>query len=461
MCDIAPHAGSATVSNPSLNLFAIPPRDLSVYSKRYVEINPFTTGINPVTFQIDPQEDYIDFTQSYFEFEVGFKKANAANLVANENAFPVNNLAHSMIKQMNVRLNGTLISEQSDMYPFKAYIETLLHHDRQDGETILTPDGWRNYVDVPPQYTANNLDSAGGHADWVALSENQQTSITKARAERAKYAGDKKNIMRFKPHSELFNLNKLMIPGIQIDLQIYFNNPAFYWSSVGGIATRLTEADIKVRLILCQLRINPDVYRDLAIKMETSKVVSYPTVRSEIRTYSFNRERRQYEINNPWQGRGPNLVVIGLVDTRAFNGDYTRDPFCFQKYGLSSIKQLFRGEEYPYETLELKHDGDDLDNQGYYRFLQATECLRKDRGNMLTEKDWGHGRNCTFFCFNNAANGDLFSSVLNPKQTGEIRYILNFGANPATNFTVILFAEFENLLEIDKNKAVSYDVYQR
>jgi len=102
MLDIAPHVGSATVSNPSLNIFEIPLMDLSVYSRRYVKINPFTTGINPVTFQIDPQEDYIDFTQSYFEFEVGFKKAAGGNLVAVENAFPVNNLAHSMIKQLNV-----------------------------------------------------------------------------------------------------------------------------------------------------------------------------------------------------------------------------------------------------------------------------------------------------------------------------------------------------------------------
>jgi len=103
---------------------------------------------------------------------------------------------------------------------------------------------------------------------------------------------------------------------------------------------------------------------------------------------------------------------------------------------LASIKQLFRGEEHPDETLEIKHDGDDLDNRGYFRFLQATKCLKKDRGNMLTEKDWGTNRNCTLFCFNNAANGDLFSSVLNPKQLGEIRYILNFGGNQPANFTV-------------------------
>ena len=50
-----------------------------------------------------------------------------------------NNLAHTLFKQINVRLNGTLISPQTDTYHYKAYIEALLNHDRDDGESILTP----------------------------------------------------------------------------------------------------------------------------------------------------------------------------------------------------------------------------------------------------------------------------------------------------------------------------------
>ena len=58
--------------------------------------------------------------------------------------------------------------------------------------------------------------------------------------------------------------------------------------------------------------------------------------------------------------------------SRAFNGDVTRDPFCFQKFGLSSIRQIVKGEEYPYETLHLVHNNATRDNLGYFRFLQAS-----------------------------------------------------------------------------------------
>jgi len=118
--DVVPLNGSSGVVNPTLDLFAVPPTDLSIMSYRMVPIHPFTTGINPVDFQIDPQEDYIDLSRSYFQLDWTLKKSDGNNAVAAENTFLVNNIAHSLFKQINVRLNGTLISPQTDTYHYKA-----------------------------------------------------------------------------------------------------------------------------------------------------------------------------------------------------------------------------------------------------------------------------------------------------------------------------------------------------
>ena len=58
----------------------------------------------------------------------------------------------------------------------------------------------------------------------------------------------------------------------------------------------------------------------------------------------------RFDIPNLFQNRVPDRLTVGLVDSRAFNRDVTRDPFCFQKFGLTSIKQIVKGEEYPYEN---------------------------------------------------------------------------------------------------------------
>ena len=75
-----------------------------------VPINLFTTGINPIDFQIDPQEDYIDLSQSYFEIEWKLQKGAGGDAVSTDKSYLVNNIAHSIFKQISVGLNGTLIS---------------------------------------------------------------------------------------------------------------------------------------------------------------------------------------------------------------------------------------------------------------------------------------------------------------------------------------------------------------
>ena len=138
MTDMIPHARSAGVQNPYLNMFKVPPTDLSISSRRFVRINPFNVGINPVIFQVDPQEDFIDLKESYFEVEIVMKKDNGTNLLIAYVIGLANNLVHTLFKQINVRLNGTLISPQTDTYHLKAFIEEILNHDGDGGNTILT-----------------------------------------------------------------------------------------------------------------------------------------------------------------------------------------------------------------------------------------------------------------------------------------------------------------------------------
>ena len=461
MTDIAPLAESAGVKNPALNLFKVPPTDLSMMSYRMVPIHPFTTGINPIDFQIDPQEDYVDLSRSYFEIELRLQKAaGAGNVVAAENTFLVNNIAHSLFKQISIRLNNTLISPQTFTYHYKAYLETLLNFNRDDGETILKPQGWLNYANWPNTLTGNQLDNATPHANFEALPPKTKSFVLDLRAEIAKYAAGVTRTLIMVPHIEVFHLNKLLIPQVQIGIQLYFN-PVELWSLqyAGAVAFRLDPEDVKVKLYLCQIRLNPSVYRELMSDM-SKKIVSYPTVRSEIRTYNIARNTLHHEINNPFQNRLPNMVIVGLVTSTAFNGAVAENPFSFRQFQLVSVKQVVRGETYPYEPLVMMRNNGSKDMRGYRQFLQATGSLCKSRGNMAQADDWGYNKNCTLFVFENAANGCLNSPVLNPKLSGELRLVLGFGGDQGANVTAIVYGEFENLLEINPVKAVQYDVYQ-
>lgn len=444
-----------------LDLFDVPPTDLSLTASRFVPINPFTTGVHPIDFQIDPQEDFIDLSNSYFELDLRLKLDNNTDILAATQVSLCNNIAHAIFKQINVRLNGTLISPQTDTYHHKSFIDTVLNNDRDDGETILKPEGWFNGLAIRDQsdhaLTVNQLNV--GHEDNGGLPADEQAWVLS----RAKFLDGNRVILRFKPYLEVFNLSKLLVPGVQIQIQMYLNSHEI-WSQTHGGARHIrdiTADDLKVTLFLCQKKVEPSVYRSLMTQLTGSKKVTYPVVRSEIRTYNHANDSQVFEAHNIFHNQLPNRVVVALLNQTAFNGSVTKYPFSYKTFNITSIKQLVRGEEYPYRTLELNHDNSSKDLRGYHRFLEATECLTKRKGNMVRAEDWGRGKNCTLFVFDNTANGLSSSHVLNPVQTGETSIVIRFGQNPGVNLTVLIYGEFENLLEINSNKTVIYDVYRQ
>ena len=50
--------------------------------------------------------------------------------------------------------------------------------------------------------------------------------------------------------------------------------------------------------------------------------------------------------------------------------------------------------------------------------------------------------------------------MLNPKQDGEFRLVITFGDAPEANLIILVYGEFENFMEADRNKTITYDVYQ-
>ena len=103
-------------------------------------------------------------------------------------------------------------------------------------------------------------------------------------------------------------------------------------------------------------------------------------------------------------------------------------------------------------------NSDESDEDGYRRFLEATGCLRKNKANMVLPEEWGHEKGFCLLAFDNTANGERNSHVLNPRLSGSHRLELLFSAAQGTNITILVYGESENVLDVDGNKAVIYDV---
>ena len=137
------HAHSSPCSKSEMELFNVPPTQMVIEDSEYVEYRPFG-GLNasgPIEFVIPGTgTKYLDINNTQLYIKAKITKADGSDCDEAENAekvAPVNLLLHSMFSQVDVALNGKLISDSTPTYPYRAMLETLLNYDKEAKDTHL------------------------------------------------------------------------------------------------------------------------------------------------------------------------------------------------------------------------------------------------------------------------------------------------------------------------------------
>ena len=167
-----------------------------------------------------------------------------------------------------------------------------------------------------------------------------------------------------RPNLPPLKTGKCLVPGFQLDFELSLNPNTIYLMGAPNKGTLNTKKfpaihneDITVTLLMRKVTLNASVYVRLQKERQMlKKIVRYPVVRSEIRTFSFDGRATQWEKDNVFVGRFSDRVMVGLLHSNAFNGDLGRYPYAFQTFGVTQVRQSLNGEEYPYRTLELTGD---------------------------------------------------------------------------------------------------------
>ena len=109
------------------------------------------------------------------------------------------------------------------------------------------------------------------------------------------------------------------------------------------------------------------------------------------------------------------------------------------------------GEQTPRKPLFLKFDEAGAQNiiAGLHSLFSGTGKLSQDAGNQINRSDYGSGY--TAFCFDLSLDhclGDHFELI----KQGNLRVELQFGQALANTVNLIIYAEFQNVIEIDASR---------
>jgi hypothetical protein len=111
------HERSCECAKSKLDLFSVPATQTSIESGTYVEYHPIfsLTGAAPIEFDVSASgDDYLDLANSFLCVRAKIARINNDDLDVADTVGPVNNFLHSLFSQVDVSLNGTLVTNSTN-----------------------------------------------------------------------------------------------------------------------------------------------------------------------------------------------------------------------------------------------------------------------------------------------------------------------------------------------------------
>ncbi|RLJ22613.1 hypothetical protein DJ031_00495 [bacterium endosymbiont of Escarpia laminata] len=432
------HKQSCEGLKSELDLFAVPPTQTSIIDSHVVEHQPMSSldSGGPIEFLIPGSgDDYTDVAATMLHVQAKITKADGSDLDVAEPVGPVNNWLHSLFSQVDVYLNGTLVTPSTNTYPYRAYIETLLSYGNDAKETQLTSQLWCK--DPSNRMESVEIDGDASNAGFVTR--------------RASTVGSRVVDMMGRIHADFFLQDKFLINGVDMKVRMVRSKDAFALMAGGG-NTAYKIKIVNAALFVKKVTLNPGVQMAHITTLEKN-TAKYPMRPVHCKVFSIPAGTRSYTHENLFLGALPKRLVVCCIDNDAFNGSFAKNPFNAKNNHINFFAVYADGRQIPTKPFQPKFDSN-LFVRSYHSLFTSTGKVWQDEGNGLTLEDFRHGY--TFFGLDLTPDGcDDCSFHLVEKSN--LRMELHFCEALPTTVDIVVYAEFEAVLEIDKNRNVIFD----
>ena len=119
----------------------MPTTQTSIEHAQWVEHRPVAsmcTG-EPIEFLLPGSgDDYLDVANTYLMVRARVIKSDGSNIDQDSHVGPANNWIHSLFSQVDVSLDGTLVTPSNNTYALLAYNETLLSQGAEERQSQIT-----------------------------------------------------------------------------------------------------------------------------------------------------------------------------------------------------------------------------------------------------------------------------------------------------------------------------------
>lgn len=434
-----------TPCQPSeLMLFEPPPTQLSIIKSEVINYNTSTTTENgTLEFKIPKVGNlYTDLGSIFLNLkfrilnEKGelYQKKEATEKEAakdKEQPIPISNFLFSIFKSATVLLNNQQISHTD----FLCYEDYIIHLINTDNATIST--NLRNQMFVK---------DTAGEMDTIDKSKNKGIIVRSNISYDSAYVD-----LCGRLSLDVFNQTRLLLNNCEIKIILTLGNYDFYMLQKSTLASGILKIS-DVSLSVTHYEINPNVILHHHAQLMKTPAI-YPYKRTQLKTFTISQGLTSITLDSCITGHLPSKIVLAMVKNSAFSGKKELNPFNFEHFNLKSLGVYVNGKCLTQQPIQMDYEND-LYAKAYQQFLEGSDNIYNDREAAITKTEFKYGYNLYPFII---APKTSFSNCecLDTLDEGVVRIEMAFDEKLEETVTLILLAEFDAQLLIDKNYNVT------
>ena len=454
MDDHHPHDCTECISS-ALDLFKKPQVQLGFEDKRLRVDSPrhaFDLE-QPLTFDISVGSDeYLDTTSLQLFLKLKIVDQANANLgaapAAGANAgvlpdrsicFPINNIASTLFKELNVKIHSKLVSKSSNLYAYRCLIEKLLSYS----PSVLTSTAERSGF---------YLDDADVHQYGPDIKNDDYKANTGAKARFNLSVPSKVFQVCDRLHADICSSDTFLPPNTKLNLELIRNNNKFCLmghTEAAGYKIKILDAYLESRVF----KIANSVKESHQLSLQHNPYM-FMFRQVELRYHNFQAQSTNLNLVDFYtHNTTPRRVIFGLVAADGFLGNFHMNPAGFENYKVTQF--VLRNDDKIVDR-ELNADyANDLFIEPYNNFLSGSGVLDEaNRGTIITKEIFKNS--CNLYCFDLTSFHSAEQDVLDPNKSCKLSVEIKLGEPLPRNVVLICYLENDSFIKITKDKEVLF-----
>ncbi|XP_074604008.1 uncharacterized protein F54H12.2-like [Brevipalpus obovatus] len=411
------HERSIPASKSEVEIFSVPSTQTILDSYYEESFRPTSTLDSTKTYEIviPPSDDFTDLSETMIHIKCSILDGSG-KLKKDETVVPVNGFSASLFEQVDFMLNGVNVSQANNLHHYQSFLEELLYRH------------------------PNSCDEAGMWCD----------------DSKRKWRIGKQFDMFFRLHNPLTQQDRLMINGVPIVLRLTKSPDGFGLIKDNSqpnekYSLRIDDLNVHVK----RVRINTEGLVAITSALDKSPACYFLT-RSETKSYIIPSGTSYYPIESIFNGILPRRVIVGFVDDSSFKGSLKSSPYRFKNLSITNITLNVSGTQVPSIAYTPDFDANQFSREfyGLFKYLNQNEGVPQLKIDMQEYKD---GK--TLFAFDLSPDTTLGaeSGTLSLIKRRDARVEVRFKNSLDVAVHMIVFAQYDNLLQIDKYRNIMID----